>query len=91
MQPSLNIIKPKRTKQEWTTEERIKENARAKELKELRKQSKISTASRTNMIRIIMHSIHSMHTSPNHCHIHPQARKVHYHLLILHLHSEIHY
>ena len=39
LQPSLNIIQPKKDKMEWTAEERAKKDARAEELRELKKRS----------------------------------------------------
>ena len=40
MPPSLDMNKPKRTKKEWTAEDRAKISARAKELREVKKLAK---------------------------------------------------
>ena len=39
LQPSLNMKKPSRTKQEWTVDHRAKIHARARELRELKKRA----------------------------------------------------
>ena len=64
-----------------------KDKCKGGKVKTTKETINISTASRTNMIRIYINMIHSIQTHDNNSHIHPQARKVHNQLLILHLHS----
>ena len=89
LQPSLNIIKLKKTKKGMDS--RIKSECKCKgwRVKRTQEASNNSTASSTNMINNIINMLHSMQTNSNHRHIRPQARKVHNHLLIVHLHSWI--